>query len=56
MEEYMKSELSGTFQVKLVTKNIERRVPGTQFMNMRVKERSGNPNLFSYHTNKYSYK
>ena len=33
----MESELSGIFQVKLVTKNIERGSPGTQFMDMRVK-------------------
>ena len=32
----MESELSGIFQVKLVTKNIERGSPGTQFMHMRV--------------------
>ena len=37
MEEYMESELSGIFRVKLVTKNIERWSPGTQFMHMRVK-------------------
>ena len=37
MEEYMESELSGIFQVKLVTKNIERGSLGTQFMHMRVK-------------------
>ena len=37
MEEYMESELSGIFRVKLVTKNIVRRSPGTQFMHMRVK-------------------
>ena len=37
MEEYMESELSGIFRVKLVTKNIERGSPGTQFMHMRVK-------------------
>ena len=38
MEEYMESELSGIFRVKLVTKNIERGSPGTQFMHMRVKD------------------
>ena len=32
----MESELSGIFQVKLVTKNIARGSPGTQFMHMRV--------------------
>ena len=32
----MESELSGIFRVKLVTKNIERGSPGTQFMHMRV--------------------
>ena len=32
----MESELSGIFQVKLVTKNIERGSPGTQFIHMRV--------------------
>ena len=37
MEEYMESELFGIFRVKLVTKNIVRGSPGTQFMHMRVK-------------------
>ena len=37
MEEYMESELSGIFRVKLVTKNIVRGSQGTQFMHMRVK-------------------
>ena len=37
IEEYMESELSGIFRVKLVTKNIVRGSPGTQFMHMRVK-------------------
>ena len=37
MEEYVESELSGIFQVKLVTKNIVRGSRGTQFMHMRVK-------------------
>ena len=37
MEEYMESELSGIFRVKLVTKNIVRGSLGTQFMHMRVK-------------------
>ena len=37
MEEYMKSEYSGIFRVKLVTKNIVLRSPGTHFMHMRVK-------------------
>ena len=32
----MESELSGIFRVKLVTKNIERGSPGSQFMHMRV--------------------
>ena len=41
MEEYMESELSGIFPVKLVTKNIVRGSPGTQFMHMRVKGRWG---------------
>ena len=36
MEEYMEYELSGIFRVKLVTKNIVRGSPGTQFMHMRV--------------------
>ena len=36
MEEYMESELSGIFLVKLVTKNIVSGCPGTQFMHMRV--------------------
>ena len=38
----MESELSGIFRVKLVTKNIERGSPGTQFMHMRVKLSVGN--------------
>ena len=38
MEEYMESELSGIFRVKLVTKNIVRGSPGIQFMHMRVNE------------------
>ena len=33
----MESELFGIFRVKLVTKNIARGSPGTQFMHMRVK-------------------
>ena len=33
----MESELSGIFRVKLVTKNIVRGSPGTQFMHIRVK-------------------
>ena len=37
MEEYMESELSGILPVKLVTKNIVRGSPGTQFMHIRVK-------------------
>ena len=37
MEEYMESELSGIFRVKLVTKNVVRGSPGTQFMHVRVK-------------------
>ena len=32
----MESGLSGIFRVKLVTKNIVRGSPGTQFMHMRV--------------------
>ena len=32
----MESELSGIFRVKLVTKNIVRGSPGTQFMHVRV--------------------
>ena len=32
----MESELSGIFRVKLVTENIVRGSPGTQFMHMRV--------------------
>ena len=40
MEEYMESELSGIFPVKLATKNIERGSPGTQFMHVRVKKQS----------------
>ena len=38
MEEYMESEHSGIFRVKLVTKNIVRGSLGTQFMHMRVKK------------------
>ena len=34
----MEPELSGIFRVKLVTKNIVRGSPGTQFMHMRVKK------------------
>ena len=34
----MESELSGIFRIKLVTKNIVRGSPGTQFMHMRVNE------------------
>ena len=37
MEEYMESELSGIFWVKLVTKNIVRGFPRTQFVHMSVK-------------------
>ena len=37
MEEYMESELSDIFLVKLVTKTLVRGSPGTQFMHMRVK-------------------
>ena len=37
MEEYIESELSGIFRVKLVTQNRERGSLGTQFMHMRVK-------------------
>ena len=37
MEEYMESELSDIFRVKLATKNIERGSLETQFMHMRVK-------------------
>ena len=33
----MESELSDIFRVKLVTKNIVRESPGTQFMHMSVK-------------------
>ena len=36
MEEYMESDLSGIFRVKLLTKNIVRGSPGTQFKHMRV--------------------
>ena len=36
MEEYMESELSGIFRVKLVTKNIVRGSPGTQFMHLCI--------------------
>ena len=36
MEEYMESEPSGIFKVKLVAKNIVLGSPGTHFMHMRV--------------------
>ena len=39
----MESELSGIFQVKLVTKNVERGSPGSQFMHMRVKREKTPP-------------
>ena len=38
----MESELSGIFRVKLITKNIGRGSPGTQFMHMRVKRNLNN--------------
>ena len=46
----MESELSDIFRVKLVTKNIVRGSPGTQFMHMRVKtpEYITNPNVFLF--------
>ena len=37
MEEYMKSELSDIFRLKLVAKNIVRRSSGTHFMHIRSK-------------------
>ena len=37
MEEYMESEPSGTFRVKLVAKYIVLGFPGTHFMHMKVK-------------------
>ena len=37
MEEYMESELSDIFRVKLVTKTLVRGSPGNQFMEMLVK-------------------
>ena len=37
MAEYMKSELSGIFQGKLVMKSMLLVSPGTHFMHMRVK-------------------
>ena len=40
MEEYMESEHSGIFWVKLVAKNIVLGSPGTHFMHMRVKNAS----------------
>ena len=36
MDEYMESELSGIFPVKLAVKNIVLGFPGTHFMHMRV--------------------
>ena len=38
MEDYMESELSGIFWVKLVTKNIVLGFSGTHFMHMKVKD------------------
>ena len=63
MEEYMESELSGIFWVKLVAKNIVLGSSGTHFMHMRVNKYSANqevaliswflqiylPNYFRYH-------
>ena len=55
----MESELSGIFRVKLVTKNIVRGSPGTQFMHMRVKKVktlshfSKEKNMSSYLTSTY---
>ena len=43
----MESELSGIFRVKLVTKNIVRGSPGTQFMHMRVKRVGSRCNWFA---------
>ena len=40
MEEYMESERSGIFRVKLVTKNVVRGSPGTPFMLMRVNKKN----------------
>ena len=40
MEEYMESELSAIFRVKLVTKIIVRGSPGTRFMHMKFNESS----------------
>ena len=37
MKEYMESEFSGSFLVKMVAKNIVLGYPGTHFMHMRVK-------------------
>ena len=36
MNEYMESELSGIFKVRLVVKNMVLRSPGTHFMHFRV--------------------
>ena len=47
MKEYMESELSGIFRAKLVTKNIVREFPGTQFMHMRVKKNFNAELLFT---------
>ena len=38
MEEYIKSEPSGVFRVKLVVKNTALGYPGSHFMQMRVKK------------------
>ena len=42
----MESELSGIFRVKLVTKNIVRGSPGTQFMHMRVNRKLGDQGIW----------
>ena len=56
MEEYMESELSGIFRVKLVTKNIVRRSPGTQFMHMRVNGKINNGYSKAYDCSQSQYK
>ena len=49
MEEYMESELSGIFRVKLATKNIVRGFLGTQFMHISVNKHC----LFKFTTFKF---
>ena len=49
MEEYMESEHSGVFWVKLVAKNIVLGSSGTRFMHMRVKGNQSDRSAFVTH-------